>query len=82
MYFVYILYSKAFDKYYIGHTSSIERRIKEHNQGFNKSTKPYIPWELLDSVKKNEKAEAYQLELKLKNLSKVRKLDFVKKYCK
>ncbi len=82
MYFVYILYSKAFDKYYVGQTSSIERRIKEHNQGFNKSTKPYIPWELLGSVTKNEKAEAYQLELKLKNLSKVRKLDFVKKYCK
>jgi putative endonuclease len=82
MYFVYILYSKAFDKYYVGHTSSLERRIKEHNQGCNKSTKPYIPWELLGSVTKNEKADAYQLELKLKNLSKVRKLDFIKKYCR
>ena len=82
MYFVYLLYSKDFDQYYVGHTRTIERRIKEHNQGNNKSTKPYIPWEVLGTVTKENKADAYKLELKLKNLSKERKLDFVKKYCK
>jgi len=33
MYFVYILYSEAFDKYYVGHTNSIN-----HRQTFNTSS--------------------------------------------
>jgi predicted GIY-YIG superfamily endonuclease len=43
---------------------------------------PYIPWKLLGFVQKNTKAEAYSLELKLKNLSQQRKLIFIEKYCK
>ncbi|MFP4042588.1 MAG: GIY-YIG nuclease family protein [Bacteroidales bacterium] len=31
MFFVYILYSENFDKYYVGHTNNIERRLQEHN---------------------------------------------------
>jgi putative endonuclease len=82
MYFVYILYSKAHDRFYVGHTSSIERRLIEHNEGRNPSTKPYIPWELLGTIIKDDKASAYQLEMKLKNLSRERKLAFINKYCK
>lgn len=67
MYFVYILYSKAHDRFYVGHTSSIERRLIEHNEGRNPSTKPYIPWELLGTIIKDDKASAYQLEMKLKH---------------
>ncbi|WP_254158011.1 GIY-YIG nuclease family protein, partial [Chryseosolibacter indicus] len=32
-YFVYILYGEKCDKYYVGHTDSIERRLEEHNTG-------------------------------------------------
>ncbi len=35
-FFVYILYSVTADKYYVGHTENIERRLSEHN---NKQTR-------------------------------------------
>ena len=44
MYIVYILYSNRFKRKYIGVTSNLNRRLKEHNSGYTKSTKPYIPW--------------------------------------
>jgi putative endonuclease len=47
MYFVYILYSKNYNKRYVGLTNNLENRLKEHNAGYTKSTKPFIPWEVL-----------------------------------
>ncbi|MBU3662106.1 MAG: GIY-YIG nuclease family protein [Bacteroidetes bacterium] len=70
MYFVYILYSKTHDRFYVGHTSSIERRLIEHNEARNPSTKPYIPWELVGTIIKDDKASAYQLEMKLAFINK------------
>lgn len=32
---------------YIGYTNDLRKRLKEHNQGFNKSTKPYTPWRII-----------------------------------
>lgn len=39
MYGVYILYSKKEREFYIGFSRSIKRRVSEHQQGQNKSTK-------------------------------------------
>ena len=47
MFIVYILYSKNHDRYYVGMTSDIQQRLKDHNSGNNKSTKPYRPWVVL-----------------------------------
>lgn len=46
MYFVYILKSKKY-KLYIGFTNNLRKRLKEHNSGLVKATKPYIPWRLV-----------------------------------
>ncbi len=46
-YKLYILQSLTKDRYYIGHTNNIERRLSEHNSGQTKSTKAYIPWKLV-----------------------------------
>ncbi len=35
MYFVYILYSSIIDKYYVGQTENLERRLSEHNSKKN-----------------------------------------------
>jgi len=32
---------------YIGYTTNLEKRFKEHNDGLNQSTKPYRPWKLI-----------------------------------
>ena len=47
MFFVYVLLSGKDQKYYIGFTTDIERRLLEHNQGKVKSTKHRCPFELI-----------------------------------
>ena len=44
MFYVYVLFSVKFEKYYVGLTERLEERLIEHNQGKTKSTKAYIPW--------------------------------------
>ena len=46
-YYVYILQSLKNNSLYIGYTSDLKKRFKEHNFGQNKSTKPYIPYKLI-----------------------------------
>jgi putative endonuclease len=47
MYYVYCLRSLENGQFYTGLTNNLERRIIEHNSGKNRSTKAYIPYELL-----------------------------------
>ncbi|WP_299901653.1 GIY-YIG nuclease family protein [uncultured Aquimarina sp.] len=66
MYTVYILFSSSNDKYYVGHTSNLEDRVKRHNQGRSKSTKTGIPWKVVYTENYQSKSEAYQREVKIK----------------
>lgn len=43
-YCIYILQSQLDNRYYVGATSDIERRLGEHNAGKVPSTKPFRPW--------------------------------------
>ncbi len=43
-YYVYVLKSKQDGSLYVGYTVSLEKRLKEHNQGKNVSTKSNTPW--------------------------------------
>lgn len=80
IFFVYILYSKKFDKYYIGQTKNVRNRLNRHNAGFEKATAPYRPWEVVWKTTKPTRAETVVLEKKLKNLSKARIKKFIDKY--
>lgn len=44
MHYLYIIKSKVKHTFYIGITTDIQKRLKKHNAGGNKSTKPYKPW--------------------------------------
>ncbi|MCF8242496.1 MAG: GIY-YIG nuclease family protein [Melioribacteraceae bacterium] len=46
-YNLYILYSENHKRTYTGQTNNLRDRLKRHNLGKVKSTKPYIPWELI-----------------------------------
>ena len=46
-YFVYVLKSKKDGRLYKGQTSNLNKRLKQHNSGENKSTKGFMPWELV-----------------------------------
>ena len=49
MYYVYILYSESFKRYYIGSTKDITLRLARHNAGHSPSTVAYRPWKLVYS---------------------------------
>jgi len=67
MYSVYILYSKSFDRYYVGYTNNIKRRIAEHNRKKGKFTDAGIPWKLIYTENFSAKIEAMKREKFIKS---------------
>jgi putative endonuclease len=67
-FFTYILFSEKLNKFYIGHTNDLERRVNEHNCGFSKSTTSGIPWKLIYSKSFSTKSESYAFERKIKSM--------------
>ena len=47
---------------YTGYSSDLKRRLKEHDQGLNFSTKRYIPWELVYYEACKEESDAKRRE--------------------
>ena len=45
-FYVYVLKSITRNYTYVGLTDNVERRLNQHNKGHNKTTKPYLPFEL------------------------------------
>jgi putative endonuclease len=48
MYYIYILYSKASNKYYLGYTANPAHRLSQHNTQthFNTFTAKHRPWSM------------------------------------
>ena len=67
MYFTYILKSKIKNWYYIGHTSDVENRLKQHNKGRSQSTKFYKPFTMVYEERFNTKSEAFKREQQIKS---------------
>jgi putative endonuclease len=67
MFYVYFLKSEKSKSFYIGVTKNIETRLKKHNNGSTKSTKPYRPWKLVYIEEFSDKKEAYKREWYLKH---------------
>jgi putative endonuclease len=67
MYYVYVLESLKDGKYYIGVTKDVDRRLKEHNCGYSKSTSPRRPFRLVHSEQFSGIKEAYSRERFLKS---------------
>lgn len=67
MFFVYAINSITRNYIYVGLTNNLERRLREHNSGSNKTTKPYIPFELIITESFNTRIEARVREKYLKS---------------
>ncbi len=80
MFYVYILFAASFNRFYIGQTSDVSKRLQRHNSGNEKSTSAYAPWELIMSLEKTTRPEAMKLERKLKNLNTEDLQRFIEKY--
>ncbi|AFN73884.1 GIY-YIG catalytic domain protein [Melioribacter roseus P3M-2] len=67
MYTVYVLYSRRFNKIYIGQTENLERRLSEHNNGISTYTRRYMPWEVIYTEEYSTRPEALKRERQLKS---------------
>ena len=68
MWYLYILYSEKRDRYYIGSTNDIERRLTEHTHRHTPSTRSGIPWRLVYTEEYPEKKEARDRERAIKKM--------------
>jgi putative endonuclease len=70
MYIVYVLYSKKFEKIYVGYTSNFEERFKSHNELSTKGwTIKFRPWEVVHKEFFECKIDAMRREKQLKTAS-------------
>ena len=67
MYYVYALKSVDYNRIYVGLTSNLESRIKEHNAGKTKSTRFYRPWVLFYTENLDSRITARTREKELKS---------------
>jgi len=58
----YILKSVLFNKTYVGHTDSMSRRLREHNEGKSTYSKRYKPWIIIHKENFNSLEEAIKRE--------------------
>ena len=67
MFIVYALYSRVYDKIYIGFTSNMEERFKSHNELSKKGwTVKFRPWEIIYHESHSTKSAAMKREKELK----------------
>ncbi|MEK6951936.1 MAG: GIY-YIG nuclease family protein [Nanoarchaeota archaeon] len=66
MYYVYVLKSVKNGDFYIGYSSNIKKRVKQHNSRKVKSTKTNTPWKLVYYEPYSDKIGAIRRERSLK----------------
>ncbi len=81
MAYVYILYSKTLDRFYIGHTStSVEDRLVKHLQKHKGFTATVKDWEIVYTEEFPDKIQAYARERKIKSWKSKQKIrELIKK---
>ena len=67
-YFVYVLKSEITGSSYVGHTSNLEKRLVEHNNGKNLSTRGKRPWRLVHKEEYTTRSEAVSRERYFKSV--------------
>ena len=67
-FYVYILHSEEMDRYYIGQTANLEKRVVRHNKGYVKSTRGYRPWQMVYYENYESRSESMVRERYLKSL--------------
>lgn len=70
MHYVYLIYSRKLEKFYVGETSDLRRRLSEHNQGKSFSTQYGRPWEVIYYEAYASKHAALVRERRLKQYGK------------
>ncbi|GAB3657562.1 hypothetical protein GCM10028791_30050 [Echinicola sediminis] len=81
-FFVYILYSRAIDKFYIGYTSDLDKRLDQHNHHVFKDsfTKRAKDWEIYFSICCTSEQQAKKIERHLKKNKSRKYLENLRQY--
>jgi putative endonuclease len=66
LFYIYIIRSQHWQRYYVGSSESVEKRFQEHNSGKSGSTRAGIPWELIHIEAFATRSEALLRERKIK----------------
>ena len=66
MFYIYILYSKIVDKYYVGQTANLEERMISHTSGISKYTSISKDWILVYSESFETRSQAIIRESEIK----------------
>ncbi len=74
MFYVYIIKSEDYNWYYVGMSSDVDKRLKEHNGGKTRSTKNRRPFKLVFKKAFGSRKEARDFERYLKVKSNKEKL--------
>lgn len=77
MFFTYIIKSEKSGRYYIGSTKDLESRLKRHNTGEMKSTKPFIPYKVVYCEKFETLTEARIRESEIKRRKSRKYIEFL-----
>lgn len=82
MHTVYILYSNKLQRFYIGETADLEKRIEEHNSGFYKGafTKVTDDWELFLEIPCENRITARKIEMHIKKMKSKKFIEDLVKY--
>ncbi len=67
MWFAYALVSRKDGWLYIGISSDVQKRLVEHNRGYNRSTKSRVPFELFYVEECSSRLKAREREKYLKS---------------
>ncbi len=77
MYYLYVL-KNDFDWHYIGITANLSQRLRRHNRGGVRSTKPHRPFQMVYHEVFSSRVLARQREVFLKKTAKAREELFAK----
>jgi putative endonuclease len=64
---VYILQSLKDNRYYIGETSDVEKRLSFHNEGKQRSTRKRIPFKIIYTEEYTSRVQALKRERQIKS---------------
>lgn len=70
MFYLYIAYNSVIDRYYVGSSSNLESRLKDHNKKGHKAKytrKQKGEWDLIYSEKFETRSEAMKREKQIKS---------------
>jgi len=81
-YYFYIIYSQQLDKYYVGHTSNLDERLKKHNTNHKGFTGKANDWAVVYTEIYSTKELAYAREREVKKWkSKLRITKLIMRRC-